>query len=310
MKVAALDLGSNTFLCLIAEVSKNQSGVPKIDRILSDEVEVVRLGQDVNKTKRLHPDALRRAQACLERFKKTIDLHKPDKILAMATSAARDSDNRDELFQIGKKLNIPIEIIPGEKEAQITYQGSISGQSTNQPRLIIDIGGGSTEFITGDLKQIFQNKSLNIGCVRLTEQFIKSQPTTDQDLATAEKFISEGMQEIASFSTANVSEILAVAGTPTTLAQAQMQLEQFDAQKIDGFKLDQQMLQQWKTKLKNATYEEKIKMGIPPGRADVLLIGVIILLQTLKLFNKNEITVSTRGVRHGIALEIANRFLS
>lgn len=310
MKVAALDLGSNTFLCLIAEVSKDQNGVSHIDKIISDQVEIVRLGQDVNKTKRLHADALIRAKNCLTKFKATIDQHKPEKILAMATSAARDSENRNELFEIGKALNIPIEIIPGQKEALITYQGSISGQTADVNRLVIDIGGGSTEFITGNLKQIFQNKSLNIGCVRLTEKFITSQPTPGPEVEAAEKNIEENLQTIAKFNELQIAEILAVAGTPTALAAAHLKLPEFDAAKIDGFKLDLKSLQNWKVKLQNATLAGKVAMGIPEGRADVILIGVLTLIQTLKLFNKNEITVSTRGVRHGIALEMANRFLS
>ena len=310
MKVAALDLGSNTFLCLIAEISKSPQGEFKISKTLSDTVEIVRLGQDVNKTKRLHPDALIRAEACLKNFKQIIDIHKPDKILAMATSAARDSENRSELFEIGKKLNIPIEIIPGEKEALITYQGSISGQTTDQNRMIIDIGGGSTEFITGDLTNIFKNKSLNIGCVRLTEKFFTNQPTATQEVQNAEKFIVENLKQIESFNQQPLFEILAVAGTPTTLAAAELQLKQFDAAKIDGFKISLDSLLNWKTKLQKATLTEKIQMGLPEGRADVILIGVLILIETLKLFNKNQITVSTRGVRHGIALEMANRYCS
>ncbi|MFZ3230052.1 MAG: Ppx/GppA phosphatase family protein [Pseudobdellovibrio sp.] len=309
MKVAALDLGSNTFLCLIAEVIKNKAGESQIEKIYSDQVEIVRLGQDVNKTKRLHPEALIRARACLEKFKATIDLHKPEKILAMATSAARDSDNRSELFDIGKKLNIPIEIIPGEKEAHITYQGSISGQSLNQNRLVIDIGGGSTEFITGNLNAIFQNISLNIGCVRLTEKHITNQPTSLEEVMNVEKAIEDELIKIQQFNSIQISEILAVAGTPTTLAAAQLGLIEFDANKIDGYKLTLTNLLSWKEKLQTSTLEQKIAMGLPRGRADVMLIGVIILIQTLKLFNKMELTVSTRGVRHGIALEMANRFL-
>ncbi|MBC7466029.1 MAG: Ppx/GppA family phosphatase [Bdellovibrio sp.] len=310
MKVAALDLGSNTFLCLIAEVSKNDKGVCRIEKIISDQVEIVRLGQDVNKTKRLHPDALIRAKNCLTKFKETIDLYKPEKILAMATSAARDSKNRDELFEIGKALGIPIEVIPGEKEALITYQGSISGQTSDVTRLVVDIGGGSTEFITGDLKQIFQNKSLNIGCVRLTEKFITAQPTSTQEVEAAEKNIIENLNQIVYFNDRQIAEILAVAGTPTALVAAQLKLVEFDANRIDGFQLDLNSLEQWKLSLQKATLQEKVAMGIPEGRADVILIGVLTLIQTLKLFNKNKITVSTRGVRHGIALEMANRFLS
>jgi exopolyphosphatase/guanosine-5'-triphosphate,3'-diphosphate pyrophosphatase len=309
MKVAALDLGSNTFLCLIAEVSKDSKGNCHIDKLISDQVEVVRLGQDVNKTKRLHADALDRAELCLKKFKIIIDQHRPERILAMATSAARDSENRDELFQIGKSLNIPIEIIPGEKEAMITYQGSLSGQTKDQNRLVVDIGGGSTEFITGSLGEIYDNKSLNIGCVRLTEKFFSNQPTLQSEVDSADRTIQESMQAIKDFTKNQIVEVLAVAGTPTTLASVELGLKEFDAAKIDGQTLTLATLEEWELKLQKSSLEEKIKMGIPAGRADVLLIGVLILIQTLKLFNKDKLTVSTRGVRHGIALEMARRFL-
>lgn len=310
MKIAALDLGSNTFLCLIAEVQKASDHNYFIQKIISDEVEIVRLGQGVNETKMLHPEALIRAQQTLSRFKKTIELHKPEKILAMATSAARDSQNRNELFEIGKSLNIPIEIIPGEKEAEITFKGALSGQSENKSRLIIDIGGGSTEFITGDLISIRKNKSLNIGCVRLTEKFIHSQPTPKNEVDSVEKFIENEFLKLADFKDENIFEVLAVAGTPTTLASAQLKLKQFDPEKIDGFTISLDDLLNWKMKLQDSTLQEKLEMGLPAGRADVMLIGVLILIQTLKFFNKSEIKVSTRGVRHGIALEMASRYLS
>ena len=303
MKIAALDLGSNTFLCLIAEITKNGLG-----EIISDSVEIVRLGQDVDKTKRLHPDALLRAEACLSRFKKIIERHQPEKILAMATSAARDSVNQNELFEIGRKLNIPIEIIPGDQEASITYQGSVSGLSDNKVLLVVDIGGGSTEFICGDGMGIRKAQSLDIGCVRLTEKIISKQPTSDVEMQTLETVIIDKLSTLNEFPINQIEEILAVAGTPTALVAAM--LGGFDAKKIDGFKLTRSDLLKWKDKFQGATIEEKIRIGIPAGRADVILVGVIILLKTLEKFNKLEITVSTRGVRHGIALEMARRYLS
>lgn len=308
MKVAALDLGSNTFLCLIVEVEKTVAQTYQITKTYADEVQIVRLGQDVGKTKRLHPDALVRAAKTLSDFKKLIDLHKPEKILAMATSAARDSENNQELFKIGSQLGIPIEIIPGEKEAQITFEGSLSGQTENKTRLIVDIGGGSTEFIIGELTQIKQCQSLNIGCVRLTEKFISIQPTPDHEMTAAVKAIEVAFNSLKQSLTLSVDEILAVAGTPTSLVAAQ--LGYFDVQQIDGFKLTKKDLINWQSRLQTASIEEKVKMGLPSGRADVMLIGVLILIQTLQFFDQDHLIVSTRGVRHGIALEMARRYIS
>ncbi len=303
--MAALDLGSNSFLCLVAEVKKTSSGKLSITEVYSDELETVRLGEGVDKTKKLSDEALSRAQKCLQVFKKTIETHQPEKVLAMATSAARDSSNSEKLFELGKALNIPIEIIAGESEAQITYQGSISGQLENKKRLIIDIGGGSTEFIVGDFDKILASKSLNMGCVRGTEKFFTKQPTPANEVMTAQKSIQEQMALISDMVNINPEEILAVAGTPTSLVVAELGF--YDANKIDGFHLTRDQLEVWKIKLQKATLEEKLKMGLPKGRADVMLIGVLILIETLSFFKKQQMLVSTRGVRHGIALEIARR---
>ena len=301
MKIAALDLGSNTFLCLICEVVDH-----KITQIYSDEVDVVRLGQDVNKTKRLHPDALIRAKNTLTQFKKTIDLHKPAAVLAMATSAARDSENKEELFKICSDLQIPLEIIPGHKEAQITFEGSISGlTTTNSNQLIVDIGGGSTEYILGQNRAISFSQSLNIGCVRLTEQFVKQQPTPEIQIQELTQFIHQHISDFKNKSQLTINEVLAVAGTPTTLAA--VEIGYFDHKKIDGYIITRLGLEKWLERLAQTSVDQKLAMGFPAGRADVILVGIIILLETLKIFNMDKLFVSTRGVRFGIALEVARR---
>lgn len=303
MKVAALDLGSNTFLCLIAEVSGDV-----VTEIYSDEVEIVRLGQDLDKTRKFHPEALQRAGRCLEKFKKTIDLHKPERVLAMATAAARDAENKEELFKIADSLQIPLEIIPGEREASITYQGAISGlRDKNENRLVLDIGGRSTEFIFGAGATLKAAESFNIGCVKLTEKFITAQPTSDEDIERLRQHIDESVLKARDLlpDSFHIHQILAVAGTPTTLAAAD--LGEFNAEKIDGYVLTHEKLVHWLHLLQPMSVEEKIKQGLPAGRADVILVGVIILLRTLEIFKQSHMIVSTRGVRYGVALEAARR---
>ncbi len=303
MKVAALDLGTNSFLCLVAEV---QSG--EIKKIYSDQVEIVRLGQDVNRTKQFHPEALQRARTCLIRFRKTLDEQKPTKILAMATSAARDATNADELFQIGRELQIPIEIIPGGKEAEITFKGSISGlPKDNKVRAVIDIGGGSTEIIAGTRQKIFGGRSLNVGAVRLTEMFFPHQPPKPDELQKFDQHLSPlvlGLvEELKSY---KVEELIAVAGTPTELVAAT--LGEFNAAKIDGYQITTKQLGDWIQKFKNSGTLERIEnFGISKGRADVILAGSLILENIRKAFGFPAITVSTRGVRYGVALELENR---
>jgi exopolyphosphatase/guanosine-5'-triphosphate,3'-diphosphate pyrophosphatase len=304
MKVAALDLGTNTFLCLIVEGDRTG-----IKTVLSDQAKVVRLGQGVDKTGAFHPDALARAKACLTEFKKEIDRHGVDRILAMATSAARDASNGQELFKIGEDLGIPIEIIPGADEARITFAGATEGTVRgNENCVVIDVGGGSTEFIVGNSEKLHFSKSLNVGCVRMTEKYITAQPLARTEQLFVEEAISEQlrtiMHEIRKYP---AEEILAVAGTPSALAVAELG-GKFDPHLVHGFILDQAKLKKWCDILANTTVQEKIdKYKIEAGRADVLFVGAKILYQFLLQLNKPSMKVSIKGVRYGVALEALRR---
>lgn len=299
MKVAALDLGTNTFLCLIAEGDKN--GISKVHK---DLVEVVRLGQGVDKTGELHSEALERARKCLTAFKVEIEKYKVDKILAMATSAARDARNGQELFDIGKELGIPIEVIPGEDEARISFQGATGGvldeKNTN---LVIDIGGGSTEFIVGHGNQIYFGESLNIGAVRLTERYITQQPISQTERESLQSYIKEQVQAILPQIQKNKpNQILAVAGTPTSIAA--VELGGFDEKKVDGYFLTKERLKYWVDTFAQTSVEEKRTKFQLGGRADIIFAGASILLQVVESLNMDGIHVSTKGVRYGVALEM------
>jgi len=303
MKVAALDLGTNSFLCLIAEVSRGE-----IQAVYSDQVQIVRLGQDVNRTRQFQPEALLRARHCLEMFQKTIQQHQPEKILAMATSAARDVTNAEELFKIGKDLGIPIEIIPGDKEAEITFKGSISGLKKDQKvRAVIDIGGGSTEVIVGTHEKIYGGRSVNVGVVRLTEMFFPQQPPKPEEIRKFEMHLKLEMAPLfAELATFQIEELIAVAGTPTELAAAM--IGKFDPVQIDGFLLTEKKLEDWSSKFKQSSSLERTEnMGISKGRADVILAGTLILQYILRTLRFQSLKVSTKGVRYGVALELEKR---
>ncbi|HEY8272700.1 MAG TPA: Ppx/GppA family phosphatase [Pseudobdellovibrionaceae bacterium] len=303
MRVAALDLGTNSFLCLIVEGDK-----AGIKEVLSDQVKVVRLGQGVDKTGSFHPDALARAKACLKEFKQEIDKHNVDRILAMATSAARDAKNGQELFKIGLDLNIPIEIIPGRDEAQITFAGATEGVFQGDENIIvIDVGGGSTEFIVGNKSKLHFSKSLNLGCVRMTEKYITTQPISQKERVIVEEAISQQLEailpEVQKYA---AKEILAVAGTPSALAIAE--IGKFDSEKVQGFVLDQNKLKKWCDILASTSVQEKIdKYKIETGRADVLFVGATILHHFLLKMNRPSMRVSIKGVRYGVALEALRR---
>ncbi len=301
MKVAALDLGTNTFLLLIAELD----AAGKM-QILHDEAVVVRLGENVHQSGVLSAAALLRAENCLQSFKKTIDRFHVSKVLAQATSAARDAKNGSELFAIGKKYDIPIEIIAGNEEAEISFKGASSAllekkEFHNKNILVIDIGGGSTELILGSLQKGIQlGKSLNIGSVRLTEMFIHQQPTVVSEVEKLEKHIQNSLAALPA--DLKIDILLAVAGTPTTLVA--LDYPKFDAEKVEGRTLTLEKLQQWKNLWESTSVEEKKQKWKLGGRADVILAGTLILISVLKYFNFAECLVSTRGVRFGIAYKL------
>lgn len=301
MKVAALDLGTNTFLCLIAEVEGG-----RVVRVYDDQVRLVRLGQDVDKNRFFHPDALTRAKIALTEFSEIIQKEQPGKVLAMATSAARDVQNGEELFRIGTDLHIPIHIIPGSREAEITFKGAVSGTNDHAKRLVIDVGGGSTELIVGQGKEYRTGQSLDLGCVRLTEKFGMKTPLEKDHVEEVSNHIRAQLQHVVRTLVGfvgGVDEILAVAGTPTELAR--IEIGDFIPEKIEGFTLTKAKLQDWVEKFRTSSSADIAdKLGVHPGRADVILIGAMILLETLNVCEMNEMKVSTRGVRYGVALEM------
>lgn len=300
MRVATLDLGTNTFLCLISEVEHGQ-----IKKVLVDQQRVVRLGQDVNKTRRLHHDALKRADECFKEFAKLIADHSPERTLAFATSAARDVQNSNELFEIGKRYKIPIQVISGEQEAECTFLGTIDQVLTN-PVAIVDVGGGSTEFIIGDNSGIKFRKSLDIGSVRLTEKFLTAQPNHPDELKKLEAHLTHETSLLKSElnkleKSLKPNKVIVVAGTPTTLATVNMG-QPFKNEKVHGYKLTLSLMRSWAEKMSRMTVEQIQNLaGMEPKRADVFVAGTLTLLHSCEVFGHEEVEVSTRGLRYGIA---------
>ena len=302
MKIASLDLGSNSFLCLLCEADEN--GIFKIHK---DMVEIVRLGQDINKTKRIQPEALVRAKNCLTKFKAEIDIFKPEKILAYGTSAARDAENNQEFFKIGKDLGIPIDIISGKKEALATYRGVFWGKPNNSiqsKNLLIDIGGGSTEIILGQGLNLIDSMSLNMGAVRMTEKWISKYPVSEAEAQALKTDIVLNLSNNLDKIKQNKPDLVyAVAGTPTTLAAAEMG-GKFDPDKVEGFIFSIADLSLWEAKLASSSVEEIINLHkIPSGRADIIYSGIVILKTILETVGADKVVVSTRGVRFGIVAD-------
>lgn len=302
MRIAALDLGSNTFLLLIAEVENHQ-----VVKIIRDECRVIRLGEAVDKTRIFSPAALHRAQNCLQEFSETISELKVDRIQAVATSAARDVKNQSELLAIGSRYGINISIITGEEEARLSFLGGVSGLDFSEDVRVIDVGGGSTEFIFWNGQKIQSAYSLDIGSVRLTERFISRHPVSQSELQNLEWFVQSQLKRLPAKISGASGPLIAVAGTPTTLVSVILGEEEFDGDKIHGFRLSLAVMKEWYVQLARMTVDERAALnGMEPLRADVIVAGVAILIEALEYLGLKELTVSVRGVRYGLALEGAN----
>lgn len=295
MKVAALDLGTNSFLLLIAEVEKG-----RITKVYQDESRVVRLGEKVNQEKEFQPSALMRAEECLQEFSRIIARSgKIEKTLAAATSAARDAKNADELFAIGKKFGIPITVISGKKEMELTYNGMVFDRDKRDGIVGLDIGGGSTEVVFEKDKKI-SGESVDVGCVRLSEMFLKSDPVSESEF---KKMCEYAKKHLLQFSEVEAKEVIAVAGTPTTLACLEKQTD-FDSKKIHGTKLSLNRIEHWMMKLLEMTNLERSKLPGIGKRADVILAGAALMFISGHILNVKEFTVSVWGARCGLALEL------
>lgn len=304
MKVAALDLGTNSFLCLLAEGQIDDQGRLSAFDVFKDLTETVRLGQDVNQTGKFHTDALLRADQCLENFSKEIKAFNPDKIFAVATSAARDASNGQVLFDIGKKYQIPISIIDGPTEAKITFLGATFKSKEPGNTLVIDVGGGSTELILGSSEgQILYATSVNVGAVRLTERFIEDQPVPVENQRQLNRFAETLLQpHFDKLLKDPVSRVVAVAGTPTAIAA--LEVGGFSVEKVENFNLSLQKMKAWQEEFATTSIrikKEKYNLG---GRADIIYAGTSILKTCLELTKKNEMFVSTMGVRYGVAIQL------
>lgn len=296
MRVAALDLGSNTSLLLIAEMDG-----ARLLRVLHDETNVTKMGQGVHANRSFHPDALVRMDECLAQYSRIIAKYECGKVLAVATSAARDVSNGRELLELGRIHGIPIHIISGEREAQLTFRGALCDRTSTSGLAVIDVGGGSTEVISNGGGGQIKGTSVDVGSVRLTELFVKSHPIAASALSEVRAYAEKAFAAAPLPKTA-LKEVVAVAGTPTTLAAIDQQ-RPFSEEAVHRYKLNLKTIEDWISRLAGMTVEEREALpGMQPKRADVIVTGSIILASAIRALGKTEVTVSTRGVRYGAAL--------
>ncbi len=298
---ASLDLGTNTCLLLVADV---HSATGMITKVIHDQSTLVRLGQGVDQTKRLHPDAISRTRACIKGYaSKLITLGvKPSDAICVTTATARDAENGKDFFSaVEAETGFHFLTISGEEEARLMFEGGLLPGMSQNSSAVIDIGGGSTEF-----KSISAGISLQMGSVRFTERFLKSDPVTDSEFWAAREAIDKVLMDEARVWRGSLPEnatLIGVAGTVVTLAQWHLGLPSFNALEIDGTELTRGDIHRMVEELKWRTVSERKALpGMEPGRADVLLAGALILWRALETLGFPKVTVSTRGLRYGVLI--------
>lgn len=292
-RYATIDIGTNSILMLIAE--KDESSGFKVIR---DEHSLARLGQGIGlNNKNILPEARERAERILRRYKEICIEMNVSEIYAVATSAMRDAENRDEIkHTFSSILNSEIQVISGEKEAKYSFTGAVEDERES---VVIDIGGGSTEIIFGNLSEIKNRKSLQIGAVRLTETFFQKHPPRKNALEKASSQINEALQDLTAVE--NYENVYAVAGTPTTLVGIMQNLRDFDRDYIQGYKMNITDIRNIFDSFCKMTVEDIINIyGVKPARADVITAGTLILIKILEYINSDYCIASTKGLRYGM----------
>ncbi|HRK02311.1 MAG TPA: hypothetical protein PLH57_06555 [Oligoflexia bacterium] len=308
---AAIDIGTNTMLLLVAEVDGATAAgtrVPRVlHRVLAEEIQYPRLGQGVHANRNFSPDAMTRAREVFQKYKKICDELGVKKISAMATSASRDSLNAKEFYDsIRGDIGIDVQIISGESEAKLTFLGGLLPMNNPKESAVLDIGGGSTEFVLLDSKTGGLNsQSVNIGCVRATELFLKGDPYERASLETLETNLRQFWKTIKPDLSEELKkrEWVGVAGTPTTLAAIQLGLSSFVSEKVDGYRLTRCAIGDWYESLALKTTAQRASNPLmSTGRADIMVAGTAILLTAMETFEREDIMVSCRGLRHGVLM--------
>ena len=303
MRFASIDIGTNTVLMLVAEVQRDGSLT-----VVRDEHFIGRLGKGVDEYGIILKETFFRIHGILSQLKSIADSLDIQHISVCGTSALRDAKNRQEFIDFMKeKLALKIQILSGNEEAELTFLGAVSEyrtKSDSERYTVIDIGGGSTEIVTGSCAHIISSASMDMGSVRLTERILKNNPPDGAALEHAVQFVRDQLKNIIPLSPATT--LIGVAGTVTTLAALDLQVAEFNQNLIHRHILSVETIDRIFQELRPLTLDQlRMYPQIHPSRADILLAGIIILRETLRIMNASKITVSDRGLRFGIVIKTA-----
>jgi exopolyphosphatase/guanosine-5'-triphosphate,3'-diphosphate pyrophosphatase len=301
-RVAAIDCGTNSIRLLIADIADGKL------REVYRNMQIVRLGQGVDQNKAFHPDAIDRTLKAVADFSTEIARRGVSKIRFCATSATRDAANRDLFIDgVNSLLGIKPEVISGEEEAALSFFGATKElHQSGAPYLVIDIGGGSTEFVFGTEKVDFA-KSQNIGCVRMSERHFSSLPPAANEIANAQRDIDEAISEAAKLVPITEAQtLIAVAGTATTVAAAALGLNEYDRYSIHLSRVTAEKTHEVAQRFLHMNRQEIAALPyMHEGRVDVIAAGSLVLSRIMELSGAKEFVASESDILDGMAWSLA-----
>jgi exopolyphosphatase/guanosine-5'-triphosphate,3'-diphosphate pyrophosphatase len=303
VRVAVVDIGTNSTRLLVADVEQGRLADELIRRTT-----ITRLGEGVDQTGRLSEDAMKRVLEACARYREDIDRLGAERVVAVLTSAVRDAANGEELREeLRRRFGFEAITISGEQEARLTYLGATSWREHDEPLLVLDIGGGSTELVVGAGDKVEFHVSTQIGSVRFTERHLAEDPPSPEALAACRAAIRAGLDAaVPAEVRARPRDGIAVAGTPTSFAAIEQRLEPYDPARVHGYRLTRASCERIVAELAELPLEKRRRVpGLHPERAPTIVAGGLILVETMALFGFEAMEVSERDILEGAALEAA-----
>ncbi|MCX4676667.1 Ppx/GppA family phosphatase [Streptomyces sp. NBC_01433] len=313
-RVAAIDCGTNSIRLLVADADPATGEIAELDR----RMQIVRLGQGVDRTGRLAPEALERTFAACREYAAAIKELGAERVRFVATSASRDAENSDEFVRgVLDILGVEPEVISGDQEAELSFLGATKelagSDQLAKPYLVVDIGGGSTEFVVGD-DEVRAARSVDIGCVRMTERhLVRDGVVIDPPTLGAVTAIRADIDAALDLAQETVplgeaATLVGLAGTVTTVAAIALGLTEYDPAAIHHSRVSFEQVQEITGRLLSSTHEERAAIpAMHPGRVDVITSGALVLLAVMKRTGAQEVVVSEHDILDGIAWSAASR---
>jgi exopolyphosphatase/guanosine-5'-triphosphate,3'-diphosphate pyrophosphatase len=301
-RVAVVDIGTNSTRLLIADVDGTH--VAEVERRTT----VTNMGRGVDHSGLICADAIEDTCAVIADYKAHYEEMGAERVMAIATSAVRDAANGEAFVaELRERFCLDARLLTGEEEAHLTYLGATAHRASNEPTLVFDIGGGSTELIVGSGQRVGFHASLQAGTIRQSERHLSCDPPDPHELEDLASEIRNVIDRaVAAQPEAKPARAIAVAGTPTSLAAIDQQLEPYDPRRVHGYRLGMRRIQRMLSRLSSLPLAERLRVpGLHPGRAPTIVAGTVILVQVMRAFGLEEVEVSELDILHGSALSAA-----